>query len=245
MQMLKPVESVDFNLDIEALHGASSEVVAHRLKEMAAEPFEQYNEKLFRFKLLKLDNDQHILFICIQHLIADGWSFGILYREISALYHSYYHETETSLPLLPIQYIDFSVWQRAIYEENTYQQQIMYWQKNLANLDSLAMPIDFARPVIQTYNGEAVYFKIPPKTIAVLRQFSQKHNITLFTTLLSAFGILLSRYTNQTDIAIGIPIANRNLQSIENIIGFFVNTLVIRLDLSAQLLIHQLLKKHW
>jgi amino acid adenylation domain-containing protein len=233
-QILLPASTINFELEIKDLSDAPKEKIKAHLKQLAAEAFKTNHGKLFRFQLLKLADNECVLFICLHHLIADGWSFSILYRELSSLYQSYYNGVPSSLQPLSVQYIDFSVWQHKAYNESSYKKQKEYWKKQLKDLSPLELPTDFNRPTVQTYNGSTIHFKIPEEIISKLRILSQEKNTTLFTVIFSAFGILLAKYANQTDIAIGIPIANRNIQAIENIIGFFVNTLVIRFDLSLK-----------
>lgn len=231
-QVLQPASSVNFKLKVEDFFGVSLEKIKIHLKQLAAKSFKLEEEKLFRFRLLKLANNEHILFVCLHHLVADGMSFSILYRELSHFYQSFYHGIPATLPSLPAQYVDFCAWQQVAWSKDFYKSQIEYWKKQLANLNPLELPLDYPRPAMQTYQGGAVYFGIPAEITLSLRRFSRKNQVTLFATLLSVFAILLSKYANRTDVAIGVPIANRTMKALENLIGFFVNTLVIRLDLS-------------
>lgn len=232
-QILLPISSISFDLEIKKLADTSIEGIQKQLQLLAAEPFKLNHGKLFSFQLLELGDNDNILFICLHHLIADGWSLGILYRELSLLYRAHFNDVDANLPPLSLQYIDYTAWQHKIYNDASYRGQIKYWKKQLKDLQPLELPTDFNRPAIQTYNGNTIHFHIPTTVTETLRSVAQEHHTTLFTILISTFIILLKKYTNQTDIAVGIPIANRNMPIIENIIGFFVNMLVIRLQLSA------------
>ncbi|MCK5522835.1 MAG: amino acid adenylation domain-containing protein [Thiomargarita sp.] len=188
---------------------------------------------LVRFILLRLAADRHIFFIAMHHIISDGWSLGIFYKELAEYYNAFLLGKEPSLPNLPIQYPDFAVEQRKWFQGEIYEKQLEYWQRKLANLPTLKFPTDHPRPVVQTFSGAGLWINIPEDITKSLEIFSRKSGATLFMVLLSAFFVLLSRYTGQKDISIGSPIANRNRSEIEGVIGFFVNTLALRADLSG------------
>ena len=158
---------------------------------------------------------------------------GIFVRELTALYRAFSQGQPSPLPLLPIQYADFAVWQRAWLQGPSAAQQLAYWQKQLAAAPQLLqLPTDFPRPAMQTFQGAAVDFRVPVALHQGLQQLSLQQDVTLFMTLLAAFQVLLARYTGQTDIVVGSPIANRHHQELEPLIGFFVNTLALRADLT-------------
>lgn len=224
------------NLDIIDLQKVPETQQLAKVKELAAQeielPFDLSQGPLWRVSLFKLAEDCHILLVVMHHIICDGWSFGILIQELSALYYAFCAGVPSPLPDLSIQYVDFAHWQRQHLQGEVLDNQLGYWQQKLADLPALLeLPLDHSRPVVQTYRGSSETFALSPELTTRLQGLSQQSGGTLFMTLLAAFGILLSRYSGQEDIAIGSPIANRNRQEVEPLIGFFVNTLVLRLDL--------------
>ena len=159
----------------------------------------------------------------MHHIITDGWSMGILTRELSHLYQVYSQNISPNLTPLPIQYVDFALWQRQYFRGEILNSQLNYWQKHLEGiLPILSLPLDKPRPQIQTFNGATKTFTLSPDLTKQLKLLTQQNNVTLFITLLSIFSILLFRYSNQKDFIIGSPIANRNRQDIEGLIGFFL-----------------------
>ncbi|MBE9029045.1 amino acid adenylation domain-containing protein [filamentous cyanobacterium LEGE 11480] len=207
----------------------------HRLAQAAAyEPFDLQTDRLIRVKLLKRSPESHVLLVTMHHIVSDGWSMGIFTHELSVLYRDFSTGNVASLPPLAIQYADFSHWQRAYLQGDVLERQLDYWQQQLADGPTcLELPIDAPRPAIQTFQGESVRFRLDAALTQKLKELSQTAGTTLFMTLLSAFAILLHRYTQADDIVIGSPIANRNRREIESLIGFFVNTLPLRTDLTG------------
>ena len=188
---------------------------------------------LMRVRLLKLDKDQHVLMITQHHIISDGWSVGVLIKELTEVYQSLLHNLTPHLPELPIQYIDFACWQRTWLQGKILQDQLDYWRKKLENHTDFELPTDFPRPKIKTYNGNHYQFVLDQKLTDDLQKLTKENKATLFITLLAAFNVLLCRYSGQEDIIIGSPIAGRIHPDVENTIGFFVNTLALRGDLSG------------
>ncbi|MBW4507961.1 MAG: amino acid adenylation domain-containing protein [Scytonematopsis contorta HA4267-MV1] len=189
---------------------------------------------LFRARLLQLKPERHLLSLTLHHIIADGWSLGIILEELAVLYKSNLKKDNISLPELRIQYSDYSIWQQEKIAESIWEEHLVYWEKQLAQLPILQFPTDFPRPSLQSFQGDLVEFTITPELTNAIRSFSQKENVTLFTTLMAAFQTLLARYSGQEDIPVGTSIANRPGIDTERLIGFFVNTLVIRTDLSGE-----------
>ena len=191
--------------------------------------FNLENGDLWRFKLLRTGADEYILLIIIHHIIVDGWSMGIFIKELCHLYQSFASGSPISLPELNIQYGDFVVWQQENITGEILQKQLKYWQQQLAAKPPLLeLPTDKPRPAIQSFAGATHEFKIDGDLTQQLRNLSQKLGVTSFHTLLTAFVVLLYRYTGQNDISVGCPIANRKQVAVETLIGFFVNTIVIR-----------------
>ncbi|KYC42731.1 non-ribosomal peptide synthetase [Scytonema hofmannii PCC 7110] len=199
----------------------------------AIQPFDLASEFLIRVTLVILSQTEHILLICMHHVVSDGWSMGVFVQELGALYNAYIQGQCLPLNPLPIQYADFALWQRQWLQGEVLETQLAYWRKQLADATTfLALPTDRPRPAVQTFAGAHQEFSLSPELTQKLTKLSQEQGVTLFMTLLAAFNVLLYRYSGQSDILVGTPIANRNRSEIEGLIGFFVNTLVLRADLS-------------
>ncbi|WP_035830123.1 condensation domain-containing protein, partial [Crocosphaera watsonii] len=212
--------------------------------EEAQKPFNLTNDPLIRVSLIKLGVQSNILLITLHHIIFDAWSIGIFFRELAEFYAAYSQGKDINLPSFSIQYADYAAWQRKWLSGEAEQNQVNYWKKKLKGLPLLLeIPTDYPRPPVQTFQGTHQSFSLNQELSKKLKQLSQREGVTLFMLLLSAFAILLSRYSRQKDIAVGSPIANRNRSEIEPIIGFFVNTLLMRLNLEDSLTISQLLKQ--
>ena len=233
-------------VDLRELSTSQQNAEVQRLAiEEAQRPFDLAHEPLLRGTLLQLETQEYVVLFTMHHIISDGWPAGVLIRELVALYAALPAGKPASLPELPIQYADFSVWQRQwLQQEKTLQQQLAYWQQQLAgSLPVLQLPTDRPRPAVQTARGAMRSHILPQSLTAALKGFSQQAGVTLFMTLLAAFKLLLYRYTQQDDIVVGTPIANRNRSEIEGLIGFFVNTLVLRTHLAGNLSFCELLKR--
>jgi amino acid adenylation domain-containing protein len=188
---------------------------------------------LIQFKLLQLSPQKSVLLLKMHHIIYDGWSFGILIRELSALYEAFLNNLSNPLPPLSIQYADFAVWQRQYLSGEVLDKQLKYWQEQLATVPPvLTLPTDKPRPAIQNFQGGVERFQLDQNVTQGLKKLGQDQVATLFMTLLAGFGVLLSRYSGQSDLVVGSPIANRNQAAIEPLIGFFANTLALRVNLS-------------
>jgi amino acid adenylation domain-containing protein len=199
-------------------------------------PFDLSRGPLFRFRLVKLEEEEHLLLLTMHHIIADGWSLGVLGRELSALYQAFSMDQSSPLEELTIQYADFAVWQRQWLQGETLEKQLAYWREKLGGeLPVLDLLTDRPRPPVQTYRGSAEERILSAEVTERLKQVSTENGATLFMTLLAAFNVVLWRYTRQQDILIGSPIANRNRTEIEGIIGFFVNTLVLRSTVNPEM----------
>jgi amino acid adenylation domain-containing protein len=196
--------------------------------------FDLETAPLLRAKLLHLQAEKSRLVLTLHHLVADGWSIQLLVTKLSEIYQTLCTEKPLELPDLPIQYLDFVYWQRNWLETEIINQHLDYWQEKLTgNLPVLQLPTDFPRPAIQTFQGAQQKFILSRKLTKAIKKLSQQEGATLFMTLLAAFKTLLYRYTGQTDILIGSPIANRNRPEIDSLIGCFVNTLVLRTNLAG------------
>ena len=239
---LKLVVSVT---DLSAVAENDREIEAQKLvHEAIHHPFDLAKGPLFRARLLKLNAKTHILILIMHHIISDGWSMGVLFREMATLYAAYSTGNTNLLPSLPIQYADFAIWQREWLKGNVLDRQLSYWKTKLKGVPStLALPTDRSRSTTLSYRGGRVSFTVPKSTTKLLKQLSQKEGVTLFMMLLAVFIILLFRYSQQKDIVVGAPIANRNRSEIEGLIGFFVNTLALRTSLSGNSTVKELLSQ--
>jgi FkbM family methyltransferase len=210
----------------------------------AATPFDLSRGPLLRVKLLRLGEQEHVVLLTMHHIVSDGWSVGVLIKEVGALYAAYAAGQESPLPELPIQYADFALWQRAYLQGEVLEQHLAYWREQLAGAaTALKLPTDKARPTSSSYRGATHIFILPEAIKTPLRKLSQEQGCTLFMTLLASFKTLLYHYTEQEDIVVGTAIANRNRSETEALIGFFVNTLVLRTDLSGNPSFRQLMQR--
>ena len=211
---------------------ASATDVPGILQVQAREPFDLFNGPLFRFSLLRLSSQEHILVAVLHHIVCDGWSLGVMIRELSTMYGSFNDNSIASLPPLSFQYADFAQWQREWLQGELMLKQLEYWTRRLAGIQPLDLPRDWPRPLKPSVSGATEITLLPEAIVANLKLFSREQGATLFMTSLTAFKILLYRYTGRTDLSVGAPIANRNRAEIEPLIGFFVNSLVLRTSFS-------------
>jgi amino acid adenylation domain-containing protein len=222
-------------VDLRELPEPQREIEVQRLAtNEALRPFDLAEGPLVRATVLWLSDNEHVGLLTMHHIVCDGWSTGILIREMASLYEAFCSGKPVLLPDLPIQYADFAHWQRGWLEGEVLETQLAYWKRQLGGAPPLLdLPTDHPRPTVQTFRGAHQSLRLSQNLIAGLKTLSRQHGVTLFMTLLAAFKILLHCYTSQDDISIGTPIANRNRLELEGLIGFFVNTLVVRTDLSG------------
>lgn len=229
-------------IDLQQSPAREAEIL--RLTHQAAQlPFNLGQAPLLRVTLLRLATTEHVLLLAMHHIIADGWSIGVLARELNILYKSFCQNQPSPLPNLPIQYVDFAIWQRQWLQGEYLAAQIRYWQRQLANIPVLQLPTDYPRPTVQTFRGARQAFLLPKPTLEKLKAINPHKGITLFMILLAAFQTLLYWYTGQEDIAIGTDIANRNQPETKDLIGFFANQLVLRTNLSGNPTFEELLQR--
>ncbi|RCJ36667.1 non-ribosomal peptide synthetase [Nostoc punctiforme NIES-2108] len=245
VQVINPTLTIPLPIiDLRQLPQAEREIQARRLTTQEAQrPFNLSTDSLLQVKLLWLDETQYILLLTMHHIVSDGWSIGVLIQEIAALYTAFASNQPSPLPKLTIQYADFAYWQRQWLQGEVLKKQLSYWQKQLDGISMLNLPTDRPRLAVQTYQGARQPLQLSKSLSKALLALGQQEGVTLFITLLAAFQALLSRYTQQEDIAIGSPIANRNRSEIEGLIGFFVNSLVLRTDLSGNPTFRELLSR--
>ncbi|AFZ33413.1 Non-ribosomal peptide synthase (plasmid) [Gloeocapsa sp. PCC 7428] len=203
-------------------------------KQEAQRAFDLTQPPLIRLMLLRLASQKFVLLLTLHHLVADGWSRGVILRELASLYRAFVNgQSADVLPELPIQYVDFAVWQRRWLQDSELTAQLAYWKQQLQDLSVLELPTNRPRLPVPTFRSatQSVYFSAALSQ--ALKALSRQQGVTLFMLLLAAFKVLLHRYTGQNDIAVGSPIANRNWVEVEPLIGFFVNTLVLRTNLAG------------
>jgi len=230
-------------VDLQHLSSSEQEIASQELTQnQAIQPFDLARDPLIRANLVILSETEHILLVCMHHIVSDGWSMGVFLQELTDLYNAYIQNQPSSLKPLPIQYGDYTLWQKQWLQGDILQRQLDYWQKQLADAPALlSLPTDRPRPAVQSFAGAHLPFTLSWELSQKLTQLTQEQGVTLFMTLLTAFDILLYRYTEQEDILIGTPITNRNRSELEGLIGFFVNTLVLRTDLSGNPSFNELL----
>lgn len=188
---------------------------------------------LFRVTLIRLAPERYTLVLAMHHIVSDAWSLAVLLRELGALYHAYAGGQPSPLPELPIQYADYAAWQAHWSASDEPRRQLDYWRAQLAGIETLDLPLDRPRPPVQSYAGAKASRRLSPELSDSVRALCRKSGVTPFMLTLAAFQVLLARYTGQTDVVVGTPVAGRNRTEVEPLIGFFINTLVLRTDLSG------------
>ncbi|MEL7500838.1 MAG: amino acid adenylation domain-containing protein [Cyanobacteria bacterium J06554_6] len=220
-------------IDLSALAAVEQRTaVKQHVQQQSCQRFDLAQDPLWQATLLRLNPQTHVFLLSLHHIIADGWSLGVLLKELTTCYQAYQLDQPfaSALPPLALQYTDFASWQKSL----TFDSSLAYWQRQLENVPSLLeLPTDYPRPAESAQAADTYEFRLSRQQTRALRQFSQQHSVTLFMTLLTAFKVLLYRYSGAADIVVGTPIANRQQAALENLIGLFVNTLVLRSDLSG------------
>jgi amino acid adenylation domain-containing protein len=244
IQVIHPARPVNLSvINLADLPKQELEAAAHRLVvEEAQSPFDLATGPLLRAILLQLGEDDQIIIFTLHHIISDGWSTGVLVREVVQLYEAFSKEDPSPLKELPIQYADYAHWQRQWLQGSTLNEQLLYWKKQMDGAPPvMELPTDRPRPPVLTFDGSTQKFTLSAELSHALRALSRRESATYFMVLLAAFKALLHRYTGLTDILVGTPIAGRNGVETEHLIGFFVNTLTLRTDLSGDPTFRELL----
>ncbi|HBL30253.1 MAG TPA: non-ribosomal peptide synthetase, partial [Acidobacteria bacterium] len=214
--------------------GAATSEIRRLVAGEALHAFDLAHGPLLRATLLRRAAHEHVLITVMHHIVSDGWSMGVLLREVGALYRALSAGAPSPLPELPIQYADFAAWQREWLQGEVLAEQLAWWRDELAGAPQvLELPADRPRPAAPTHPAGMLSRRLAPDLSRELAAFSQREGVTLFMTLLAAFGVLLGRLADQQDVLVGSPVANRNRREIEDLIGFFVNTLVLRVRLQG------------
>ena len=237
IQVIHPQLDWKLNVvDLQSLAEAQQKTEVQRLvKEDANQPFDLTKGPLMRATLIQVAQQSYVFVLNLHHIVADGWSMGVLMDELAACYEAFRNGETPSLPELSIQYADYASWQRQWLEEGNLEKQLHYWQEKLQDSEPLLpLPTDFPRPAEQRYDGALYTTTFSKELLEKLQALSREEGATLFMTLLSGFQAMLGRYTGKEDILVGTPVAGRNRREAEELIGFFVNTLVMRGDLSGE-----------
>jgi amino acid adenylation domain-containing protein len=244
-QVIAPFRSIDLLvIDLSGLADGDRQAELNRnIVELSNQPFDLSRDLMLRAGLFCLNEADHVILLVVHHIASDGWSMGVLFRELSVLYKSFCTGEPSPLSELPIQYADYAVWQRQCLQGEAFERHLSYWKAKLAGVSPLELPTDRARPAIQTFRGGRQSLMLPKRLLLELKDLARSERMTLFMVLLAGFQTLLYRYTRNEDIAVGSPITGRTRMETEGLIGFFVNTLVLRSDLSGNPTFRGLLKR--
>ncbi|HSU12938.1 non-ribosomal peptide synthetase/type I polyketide synthase [Longimicrobium sp.] len=216
--------------------------VARRVAADAELPFDLAAGPLFRAALLRLGEEEHVLLLCVHHIVSDGWSLDVLFRELGALYAAFRDGLPSPLPELPVQYADFAAWQRRRLSGPVLERQLAWWKERLAGAPALLeLPTDRPRTAERSWRGSHEPVSFPPALARRLEALARGEGATLYMVLLAAFQVLLGRYAGSDDVVVGSPIAGRDVPGVEGLVGFFINALAMRADLSGDPAFRQLL----
>src|SRR5215467_4306380 len=224
----------ELRLELEQEAVGGEEELRRRLREEARRSFDLERGPLLRARLLVEGAGRWVLLLTLHHIVADGWSMGVLLGELGELYGSRREGREAELRQLEVQYADYAVWQREWLEGGELERQLEYWRGRLEGLRVLELPGDRARPGVQSFGGEVERFLLGRELVEALEELSRRRGVTLYMTLLAGFQALLWRYTGESEVAVGTPVANRRWREVEGLVGFFVNTLVMRTEVGGE-----------
>ncbi|MEE4753798.1 amino acid adenylation domain-containing protein [Pseudomonas alliivorans] len=217
------------------LRGQDEQALQRVVREEAAQPFDLLDDLPIRGRLLCLAEDRHVLLLTLHHIVADGWSLGVFTRELTTLYRAFSQGLDDPLPPLALQYADYTLWQRDWLDGERMSQQSDYWHQALSGAPALlTLPTDRPRPARQDYSGASVAVHLDPRLCDDLKTFCQLHAVTPFMLFMGAWAVLLARLSGQSEVVIGMPVANRRRSEVEELIGLFVNTLAVRIDTSGE-----------
>jgi amino acid adenylation domain-containing protein len=234
VQVVRPAGSLALPVEEVPAGTQPDAALRERMGEEAQRLFDLEAGPLFRVALLRLGADEHALLLSMHHIVSDGWSIGVLLRELAALYSAYLEGDASPLPELAVQYADFAAWQRAWLRGEALERQVAFWRERLAGAPAvLELPTDHPRPAVQGSRGAVHAFSVPLATADAARGLGRSEGVTLFMVLVSAWELLLSRYSGEEDLVVGVPTAGRTRRELEELIGFFVNALPLRADLAG------------
>ncbi|MGB8509422.1 MAG: condensation domain-containing protein, partial [Pyrinomonadaceae bacterium] len=246
VQMIAP--SGHFQLPVLDVGGLPVEAREREVQRLGARqaqrPFNLTTGPLWRLQLLRLGPTEHVLLLVMHHIASDGWSVGKLFNELAALYGAYLAGQPSPLAELPIQYADYTRWQRETAQGDTLARQLDYWRRQLEGAPSaLALPTDRPRAQRESHEGARAWLALAPELARGLQDLASAEGVTMFMALLTGFSAVLYRYSGQEDVCVGTPVANRGRAEVEGLIGFFVNTLVLRVDAAGRPSFRQLLAR--
>ena len=246
MQLIHPkLEIRLMPVDLQSVPPAQREQEALRLvTDDFSRPFDLEQGPLLRVGLLRLAEDDHVMHINMHHTVTDRWSGAIFEQETGLLYEAFSNNRPSPLPALPIQYADYSLWQRERTESEIYRRQAAYWTRRLTGLPFvLEVPTDFPRPPIQNFRGARVYTRYSRRLLDALRELSRREGVTMFTLALAAYKALLYRYTTEETILVGATFANRNRPELQHMVGYLLNLIVLSTDLAGNPTFRELLQR--
>ncbi len=230
------------DLGSQSLAAQEAAVETHHRAE-AALPFDLTRDLLLRTRLLRLADDHHVLLLSMHHIASDGWSLGVLVRELTALFDAFRRDAPSPLPELDVQYADYAVWQREWLAQDTSDTQLAYWRQCLADPPVLELPADRPLAGVRTWHGSSVPLGVSAQLRQEMTELATAMGATPYMVLLAAFAVVLFRWSGQSDVVIGVPIAGRRRAELEPLVGFFVNTLPIRVDTAGAPSFDQLLSQ--
>jgi amino acid adenylation domain-containing protein len=234
-----PLTSLSASPDVDRVPALRALVAAE-----TSRPFDLAAGPVFRARLFELAEGDHVLLLTMHHIVSDGWSLGVLHRELGALYEAFAQGRPSPLPALALQYGDYAAWQRAWLQGEALARQLAYWTSRLEGAPAaLDLPTDRPRPPVQTTRGDRRVVRLSPALLRDLKDLGRREGATLFMVLLAALDVLLHRHAGQDDIVIGTPIANRTQAESESLLGVFINTLALRTELTSELTFSELLAR--
>ncbi|HEX2091996.1 MAG TPA: amino acid adenylation domain-containing protein, partial [Longimicrobiaceae bacterium] len=237
-----------FRVEVEDLTslpgGAREEEARRRAGEELRRPYDLARGPLFRARLFRLGDELHLLTLAMHHAVSDGWSMEVVFREVGTLYRALLRGEEPRLPALPVRYADYAAWQREVLRGGALEGEIAYWNERLRGAPAaLDLPTDQPRPATQSFRGGIHSSPLPPRLALALRPVGRESGSTLFMTLLSAFDVLLARWSGQDDVVVGTAVAGRTRPEVQDVVGLFVNTLALRTEVHGHITFRELLRR--
>ncbi|MEO7583968.1 MAG: amino acid adenylation domain-containing protein [Ferruginibacter sp.] len=242
-QHINPVDDWQLTFIDGSLYKADRDTLKHFIQQLINQPFDLSKDYMLRSHLISVEPGEHILVVTMHHIASDGWSRSVLVREVMELYRSFDEKSAAQIKPLPVQYAEYSIWQREYLSGENLANKLGYWKRKLEDVAPLQLPTDYTRPAVQSTKGAAANFNIDKVLADKLQEYSRQQGATLFMTLLAAFKVLLYRYTGQQDICVGSPVAGRQQQELEGLIGFFANTLALRTTINEDTSFTELLQQ--
>ncbi len=221
----------DFKIKLNPQNVPNEKKAFDIIKQYALQPFDILSKPLINIQLVSIGESRHLLLISMHHLLADGWALNILSNELTELYDALILGNEARLSPIQMHYYEYSKWQRHVVSTKKYQKQLQYWKTTLKDYSRLDFPTDYPRPTRNNFQGDMENFIFPTDLADEINDFASNQGVTVYTVMLAALNILLSRYTGKKDIIIATPVSNRSIPEVENLIGTFMNTLVLKTNL--------------